>query len=346
MMGTLRWIAWFSCLAWTGLASAQCPQPSGRAPLDESDLAVGSMHCLVDVDASLCRNCKSGWKHRCGIAGQADNQWHPVEKCLRGELRRARQGEASKEAMAAMSRRQSRALSTADESAVRHQVQQAEMATQLGRMRAQTDHQQQLVRDAQQRQALQRMNELAERQAAETAFLQMRQQQIDEANATEDANRRQWEAGQREAQVQALAQQQAAQQANERALNSAGRPPEQNARPRQRQRPAPVIRPELSHTFSHGGISGRTPYFNVHIANRGNVPIDCDVSVRGSFWNERAGPALPTDEGLANIKTQRGHVIGLKPAEKRRVLALTHFVDGSHLTYKADSCRVSFTYEP
>ena len=177
-----------------------------------------------------------------------------------------------------------------------------------------------------------------DRMAAEQAAIyQQRLQQTNAANMDEAARRSQWEAS-RQQQVEA---QQATSSYENGSSSASG---QRNQQPQRRpQQPAPVVRVNLSHDHSNGGPDGRVRYVNVYAINTGNVPVDCDVWLRGAFWNERAGPAMGSDQALSSIKTQRNSIIGLKPGERRRALALSHHVDGSRFDYD-NSCKVSFTH--
>ena len=104
----------------------------------------------------------------------------------------------------------------------------------------------------------------------------------------------------------------------------------------------PIVSVRFTHDIRDGGVGGQVSNIIVYANNTGNVAIDCDVWLKGAFWNDRAGPGMGSDQSLSSITTERRNVIGLRPGERRQVMALSHHVTGSRFDYDG-GCKPSFT---
>ena len=169
-------------------------------------------------------------------------------------------------------------------------------------------------------------------------ILQMRRQQAESANAAEEARRSEWEA-QRNSAQQASSGNHVANRPSQTQQSSTGDSRSQSSG---RERSAPIVRFRFSDDISTGGPDGRTSYINVYVTSTSNVPIDCEIWLRGTFWNDRAGPAMGNDQSLSSTKTEKRTVISVRPGERRRAMELTHHVAGSRFDYNG-TCRVSST---
>lgn len=172
--------------------------------------------------------------------------------------------------------------------------------------------------------------------AEQGALYQQRLQQAQNANAAEEARRSQWE-------------QRQAHQASQTHYDGTARSiaePTNLGRARNttqsRNSDNAVVSARFSHEVRDGGVSGRISNIVVYAHNTGNVAVDCDVWLKGAFWNDRAGAGMGPDEALSSINTERRAVIGLRAGERRQVMALSHHVAGSKFTYDG-TCKSSFT---
>lgn len=171
--------------------------------------------------------------------------------------------------------------------------------------------------------------------AEQAAIYQQRLQLAHAANSAEEARRSLWQAQQQKAATQ--------QQTNQAAQTRQHQQSQQRQQPANpASRPAPTVRSEVTSDITQGGTSGRVWYVNVYVRNTGNAVIDCDIWLRGAFWNDRAGPGMGSDQSLSSITTENRTVIGLKPGERRRAMSLSHHVMGSKYTH-GGNCRTSFT---
>lgn len=200
---------------------------------------------------------------------------------------------------------------------------------------------------ANQQNDIQQASSNIQQQQAMIMAQEMRRRQIEEANRQTEMDRNRWEQARLQATQLQIQKQQQAQIAQQQQMRIAAAVSAPKAL-------APPARPKRGYVLHSGDVEVEGGYstnwhndraYTVRVLNRATFPIDCDVELTASFWNDSLGALNPlSGPGLATIQTKHGSVSNLQPGSRGTALEVTHLVQNSRITYAAKNCRVAQMY--